>query len=123
MIRRKALYERVPVTGWVEILEQDGAKPFDGYVLNISRDGMGLYATRMLRSGTNVTLKLYFLGQEGLETVEGLKGMITWCFESGRFITLGVRFVKPITAEISKDLMAYLEEGEKTVRERMSSSS
>lgn len=106
----KRHYRRSPMTGWVEILEEGKSETLYGYVSNISPHGIGLYARKVLPLGTAVTLSVHFFGREGFETVKGLSGVVTWCFEQGMISTFGVRFEEPVTEEKYPALFKFLED-------------
>lgn len=100
-------YRRSPITGWVEVVVEETGETVLGYVKDISMRGVGLYAQKVLPSGTCVELSLHFFGKNGFETVKGIRGVVAWAFEEGMLHAFGVCFEEVVTSDNHPSLHAF----------------
>lgn len=109
-VTEKRNHPRRAMTGWVEIWGQGADETLNGYVSNISRSGIAVYAKEILPPGTSVLLTLHFFGRKRLESVRALRGEVISSLKLDQIFQIGIRFLEPITKENGSVLFTYLTE-------------
>ena len=87
---------RFPMTAWVDVAVKAADAMRRGYVINISREGVGLYYLGTVGAGTDVELTMHMLGPTGIEIVEAVQGRVMWENPWGGITIMGIQFKEPL---------------------------
>lgn len=96
------------MTGWVEISGQGWSEIINGYVSDISLEGIAVYTKECLPPETCVILSLHFFGRNQMEFIKGVPGRIISSVKFEKIFRIGIRFQKPVTKESEPALFTYL---------------
>lgn len=80
-------------------LRMSNKKEVPALIINISRNGIGVYAEKMLDAGGDVIVTIKALVNGALETTEGVPGTIVWCNLIGKRYAAGISFKKAINGK------------------------
>jgi hypothetical protein len=107
-MKERRRHPRIPMTGWVEISGKGWNEMINGYVSNVSMDGIAVYTKEFLPAGTYVLLSLHFFGQRKMEFIKDLPGQIISSVKLDQIFRAGIRFQKEVTKESEPLLFSYL---------------
>jgi hypothetical protein len=79
----------------------------EGYTINISRGGIGLYLSTALELNTEVSLGLRFQ-MDGEEKLESMGGMVRWIRPIGHLFAVGIQF-KDLKADRHPLTLSYVD--------------
>lgn len=71
----------------------------EAVLLNISKEGIGLYATRPLRKKEAVAIRLAYLDRSGPRDTEQVQGVVRWVKRIGSHYAAGIAFEAVVTKE------------------------
>lgn len=74
-------------------------KEVSALIINISHNGIGVYAEEMLNTREKVIVTFKALMNGALETTEGVPGTIVWCNLIGKRYAAGISFKKVINGK------------------------
>jgi len=86
--RRRNL--RMTIMGIVKVWLAGDSKPFEGYLANISRGGIGFYLHKKTRIGQKLRIAVPLKGREGQE--EEFGAQVAWISKAGKLYMVGVEF-------------------------------
>ena len=111
-VTNKRKYARASMSASVE-LTLEGHYRLEGYVVNVSFGGMGLYTQKIILVGTEIQIKISFVDGTGIELFEVLSGTVMWNRPVGQWYGMGIQFkcVDPVKHLM---LIGYLAMAERT---------
>jgi len=110
--RRKG--KRIVITCVAEVTSVSSHRFIEGYVTNISRDGLGLMAKNNLEKEEDVVIKLSFFALDGVEEVENVRGKVKRVQPIANVYSIGIQFISLVQKEPSK-IFSYIDAAEKSL--------
>lgn len=107
--RRQA--ERFSITSLADLEIQGSDERIEAYVMNVSRNGVGLYSPRPLEVGQNITVHLTFNHHGELHT-ESVKGSVIRSNPHVGVHLIGIRFAG-LSEGDHPELMGFIDERER----------
>ncbi|MFQ5736540.1 MAG: PilZ domain-containing protein [Thermodesulfobacteriota bacterium] len=95
--KEKRKLRRRPLLGEVRVRPSGGQEWVEALVLNISRGGIGLYASQRIRKGQKVDIRISYLEGSRLKEVEQIPGKVRWVQAIGSHLAIGIMFEEKIT--------------------------
>ncbi|MBI3399425.1 MAG: PilZ domain-containing protein [Deltaproteobacteria bacterium] len=77
-------------------LFRDGSKWINTMLVNISKDGIGIYSKRPFKTREKIVVQIAFLEHKRLQIVEEINGTIRWARQIGNNYAAGIMFDKII---------------------------
>ncbi|CAG1066169.1 hypothetical protein BAC1_01773 [uncultured bacterium] len=93
----------------VKVRPSDGQEWIDAVMLNISRGGIGLYASRPLRKKERVSIKITYMDGTRPVEAEEIPGVVSWVQPVGDKAGAGIMFDAKITRKSFPILSRCLE--------------
>ena len=110
--RRKG--KRIVITCVAEVTSLSTHQFIEGYVTNISREGLGLMARNNLEKEEDVMIKLSFFALDGVEEVENVRGKVKRVQSIADVYSIGIQFKSLVQKEPSK-IFTYIDAAEKSL--------
>jgi len=90
-MRDKRALNRLDIIGLAQIRQDASDLPLEAQIVDISYDGMRVYAKEPLSGGVEVSL-CYFADGTKQEIAETVKAHVAWIKEKGLWYTVGIKF-------------------------------
>lgn len=103
--RRKS--KRVLITATAEVSDLSGNMAQEGYVMNISSGGVGLFLKSPIQVGSPVEVKLSFYATTGIRDVRQIRGYVKRVELFSNVYNTGIEF-EPLDPGKDQDLISYL---------------
>lgn len=94
--------------GEVQVRPSGGETWLSATVMNISRGGIGLYATERVKKGQKVAIKITYMENSKLKEAEEIPGKVRWVQPIGEHYAVGVMFEEKVTKKSFPNLNGCL---------------
>jgi len=91
-VTNKRKYDRASMLASLELI-LEGGYCLEGYAVNASFGGIGLYSPKALLVGTKIQIKITFVDGTGIELFEVISGTVVWCKPAGQLYSMGIEFI------------------------------
>jgi len=91
-VTNKRKYARASRLASLELI-LEGGYCLEGYAVNASFGGIGLYSQKALLVGTKIQIKITFVDGTGIELFEVISGTVVWCKPAGQLYGMGIEFI------------------------------
>ncbi len=105
---------RVIITAIAEIDSVPPRRTSQGYVTNISRGGLGVFAQTSFQKASEVTVRLTFFGSKGISETPPIRGVVTRDQSVGKVYSLGIKFLD-LEKDADERLLSYLDQAERSL--------
>jgi hypothetical protein len=94
---RKSRQPRVNLTSWARLRVSEEEEAHLGTVVNISRDGVGVYCKEKLSVSMGLDIEMKFFDADNKVWVEHIRGRVVRCEKIGTVFLVGIRFSEKIS--------------------------
>ena len=109
-------HHRISMLATLE-LTLEGGYCLEGYIINVSYGGLGLYTKNALLAGTKIHIKFSYMNGLEEKFSETLLGNVVWCRPVGKLFGMGIQF-KGLELTKHAKLIHYME-GSKTEKQAL----
>jgi hypothetical protein len=108
--RRQAERHVITAVAEVSVIENNFSQ--EGYVINISETGVGVFMKHPLKLNSTVEIKMSFYTNTGIKDVEKIRGKVKRVAPFNSVYNIGIQFDK-LDPKKDHDLISYLKSAKK----------